>query len=346
MPDHVMGSRGGDGTGVSGRARFTVVMATADRPDQIAGTLEAVGGAIAAAGGDHALVVADNGSRASAREAVEAFASRAPFQVAYLRCAPANRSAAMNAGLRAAETEWIAFTDDDTEPDRDWLSNASAYAAASGCRVFGGRVTPLGATAPLPAWYRPDRSGRKPGFVIEVAYDPMERSGLLEPSHKVPYGANMFVRRDMFDQYGGFDEALWEICGKAALGGDDTEFLIRLRSRGEAIGYCHEALVRHPVHCERANLRAQLSLAYEYGWRSLLVFGESNPVRRELYRFKRMAGAGGRALAEWMRGNQPDAVSGLLLVAYHCGALVCRLSPVCRRWKETRAAREETTRRG
>ena len=184
---------------------------------------------------------------------------------------------------------------------------------------------------PLPAWLKPGRSGRVASHGILVRYAPLAASGMLRPSDPVPYGANFFVRRDLFERHGLFDEALWELGGRAALGGEDTEFEVRVRDRGEPIGYCREALVVHPVHYERCRLRRQLRLAYDYGWREPLVFFRADRPRFEFYRAPLILRGAAGAVGDWLRGDPAGAVDHLLRATRCLGEAAGRLSRAYRR---------------
>jgi GT2 family glycosyltransferase len=311
--------------------RFTVVMATCNRPDRIGRTLDAIGEAIRASGKSHAIVVADNGTDRLAEAEVQSFARRSSLPgVRYLRCPPRDRCKALNAAVRAATTEWIAFTDDDTLPVPEWLSAASAYAEASGVNIFGGRVEPGKPEGPMPLWMTPGKSGHVPGHVIFVRYAPRQSSGLLGAGDRVPFGANFFARKSLFEKYGGFDETLWPLLGRAALGGDDTEFEVRVRERGERIGYCHEALIIHPVHHERCTLSDQFRLAFEYGWRDPIVFFRKDRPLIEAYRLPLLAKFGWRAFADYAGGDQAGAVDDMLKLIRCWGEMRSRWSSAYR----------------
>ncbi len=66
-----------------------------------------------------------------------------------------------------------------------------------------------------------------------VGYEPRPASGLLDARSMVPLGANFFAMRRLFAEHGGYDEQLWDRCGKAALGVEDAEMGMRIRARGE-----------------------------------------------------------------------------------------------------------------
>jgi len=243
---------------------FTVVIATCNRPDRLAKALDAVAVAIERTGEAHDVVVADNGVGHPTEPVVEAFAQRVPFPVRYRPSAPLSKAAALNAGIAAARSPWIAFTDDDCLPDPDWLTGAVRYIDSHDVNLFSGKLQAAPVEFRLPRWLKNDELPWSPAF---VDYAPLPGNGVLDADERVPFGANIFIKKWVFDTYGGYDEELWDRCGKAALGSEDAEFAIRVRDRGETIGYCAEALVVHPVHPERATLTYYLRHIFHFGVR-------------------------------------------------------------------------------
>jgi len=318
-------------------AAISVIVATCDRPARLGQALRHIVAAAAAVGGAP-IVVADNGLEpaAAAAEAAGAGAIR------YLRTAPRNKPRALNAAIAAAETDWLAFTDDDTLPDAEWLKAGQAFAARGLCRVFGGRIEAGPPPEALPAWMRPDAQGEYPGHGVFVRYRPLRESGLLRPQDPVPYGANFFARREVFREHGGYDERLWACCGRAALGAEDGELGQRLRRRGEPIGYCRETLVVHPVHAERCRWGAQLRLAFYYGWRDPLVEFDPHRPLLEGYRLRQLGRWTARALWRRCRGAEAAAFADALKAARAAGALLCRGSRAYRRRAAQMRRAEET----
>jgi len=312
---------------------FTVIIATCGRPDRLAICLEALGDAIVADGGGHEVVVVDNAADLGARGAVTEFARTAKYSVKYMVSDPRNKSRALNAGIAAAQNEWLAFTDDDTIPDHGWLREGAAYAERGGCRVFGGRIeAPPPGIAP-PRWLVPGKSCRVPAIGgAFVLYHPLPQSGMLRVQDPVPFGANVFVRRDVFADYGGYDDELWVLCGKAALGVDDGEFGVRLKTAGEPIGYCHEALVLHPVHPERYSLWSHAKIGYYYGWRDPLVFFEPGRPPLELFHIRLLLKLTIRMTVSLMKNDLGGFASDLVDVARTIGGLMGRLSGSYRTW--------------
>ena len=324
---------------------FTVIIATCGRPGVLVENLAAVAEAIRVHNAGDCIIVVDNDRWGSAEGVVERFRADSGLTVTYLRSSkPRNKCAALNTGIAAAETDWVAFTDDDTVPDRDWLVQADEYIAQSSCRYFGGRIIAGEPDGPLPRWALPDRTGSMPRTEgIFVQYDPLQTTGVLSGGASVPFGANAFARKDLFKELGGYDASLWDICGKAALGVDDGEFGVRLQNAGEVIGYCREAVVVHPVHHDRCSFRRQMRLNFYYGWRDPLVFFELNRPLVELYRSRLFLSQMVKAMFCMVRGRRADAVTAFLQSMRSAGCLTCRFS---RSYRKRIAYEEERTDHG
>jgi GT2 family glycosyltransferase len=323
---------------------FSIIIATCGRPGRLAETLGYVNRAIQRLGGAHSLVVVDNDPQYQAKSVVRELQSTTDTQIIYLRSEPRNKSAALNAGIAAAPTDWLAFTDDDTEPDSEWLCEGTQYLQSTGVRIAGGRVVPGFMEGVLPPWLIAGAAGRIPHGGVFVKYEPMLASGLLKPEDPIPFGANVFIHKSVFRDFGGYDEDLWRLCGKAALGVDDGEFGVRIKAAGEPIGYCHEALVIHPVHLERASIREHLRIAYRYGWRDPMVFFDVRRPLVESFRFKRMSQLGVRSVVNLMKRDPAGTVADWVDIAKHWGAICNRWSPQYRRWtgiKEEQAQEDE-----
>lgn len=126
-------------------------------------------------------------------------------------------AAARNRGWRAARAAIVAFTDDDTVPDRNWLKHGVA-AFATGADVVCGRVA-------------------MPISAVPTDYEADARQ--LETAEFVT--ANCLCRKDVLEALGGFDERFrlaWR---------EDSDFHFRLLQSGARISHAGDALVVHPV---------------------------------------------------------------------------------------------------
>lgn len=138
---------------------------------------------------------------------------------------PENRGsyAARNQGLRMATGDVLAFVDADQRVDPAWL--VAGLAALASADYVGGAVEIEMPSAPT-AWEAYDHLAAFP-----VRY-------YLEERHFAPT-ANLFVRREVFEQLGGFEEALKS--------GGDREFGVRVHRAGMRMAYCDAAVTLHPA---------------------------------------------------------------------------------------------------
>ena len=131
-----------------------------------------------------------------------------------LRSGPA---AARNRGWRKARAPIVAFTDDDTVPDRAWLEEGIAAIRRGADAVVGRTRMPL---SDPPTDYERNESG-------------LERAEFIT--------ANCFLRRIVLERLRGFDEAFrmpWR---------EDSDLHFRLIGHGLRIARAERAVVVHPV---------------------------------------------------------------------------------------------------
>ena len=202
----------------------SVVVPTYRRPAMLAACLHAL---IAQdfAPERYEIIVCDDGPDDATRACVERFRDAQAARGPVLRYVPVTRTqgpaGARNAGWRVARSPMIAFTDDDTLPNRQWLANGVAALAHGAAAAAGRIVVPLPA---LPTDYEADASG-------------LERAEFAT--------ANAFVVRSFLTMTGGFDErftSAWR---------EDSDLQFRLLHAGGKIVRADDAVVVHPVRPAR-----------------------------------------------------------------------------------------------
>lgn len=164
------------------------------------------------------IVIADDAPEKAVRELVERARAHAGCRLQYVPVRDTQGAAgARNAGWRAARGEIIAFTDDDTIPDRNWL--------IEGLRAFAGGASAVTGRVEMPLPERP------------TDYE-KDAAGLTRAEFVT---ANCFVRREVLARIGGFDErftSAWR---------EDSDLHFRLLDAGEPIEHAPDAVVVHPV---------------------------------------------------------------------------------------------------
>lgn len=143
-------------------------------------------------------------------------------------------AAARNLGWRAAGGKYIAFTDDDCIPTKDWLKNGLAALERGADGVSGQVIVPL---PPHPTDHDLNTTG-------------LERSLFIT--------ANCFYRKQALEKVGGFDErfkAAWR---------EDSDLFFTLKESGCRLVRSPRAVVIHPIRPEPwgSSLRQQRKSIY------------------------------------------------------------------------------------
>lgn len=167
------------------------------------------------------IVVVDDNPNRGTDEVVTNWAIRAAHSglaVSYIASSgPHGPAAARNRGWRAARGTVIAFTDDDTVAEPDWLQNGLRAFEDDVQAVWGRIMMPLSA---VPTDYERDAKN-------------------LEQAEFVT--ANCFCRKQVLEELGGFDERFrfaWR---------EDADLYFRLLGRNGRIVYAPTAVITHPI---------------------------------------------------------------------------------------------------
>lgn len=132
--------------------------------------------------------------------------------------------AARNLGLKHAKGEFIAFTDADCIPDPDWIEQG-VHLLKQGYDLVGGKMV----------FFKP-KDGTNKAYLFESRFSFQQDRNILQNKQSIT--ANLFVRREVFDQIGLFDPDL--------LSGGDYEWTKRATSLGKTLAYQEKAVIRHP----------------------------------------------------------------------------------------------------
>lgn len=230
------------------------------------------------------VIIVDNDDTPSARARVTETAATMSLPVNYVHAPGANISIARNAGLDAAEAEWVAFLDDDEIAAPDWLVALVARQRATGADgIFGHSRAVYGPDAP--AWIvRGD-------FHSQIS---APRNGVVETGHT----CNALLRWSGTRWVG----ERFEIA-RGQSGGEDTEFFFRLRDFGAKYAIADDAIVTEEVPASRLTLGWLLRRRYRIG-QSYAASASGGMARAQLFALATVKAAycGLRAL-----GAFPDA---------------------------------------
>ncbi len=221
---------------------ISVVICTRNRAALLAGALESVCGQTLSPEGFE-IVVVDNGSTDDTPAVVARFAARHP-NVRGTAEPLAGLSHARNRGWREAAGEYVGFLDDDGEAPPEWLSVAREIIGRFRPAAFGG---PYFASydSPKPRWWKD----------AYRTFRPSEEARPLGESEHLS-GGNLFLRRELLAEAGGFDPRLG-MAGTRISMGEETSLLreIRIRRPGALIYYDPRLYIRHLVHPSKMKWR-------------------------------------------------------------------------------------------
>ncbi|MCP2254141.1 haloacid dehalogenase superfamily, subfamily IA, variant 3 with third motif having DD or ED [Prauserella aidingensis] len=237
--------------------RCTVVVPTGGRPS-LGTTLTAVDAAEGAAPVE-IVVVDDRGDPGSPLPIPELTTS-----VRVVRSGGGGPARARNIGWRLAETEWVAFLDDDVVPGHTWCGDLMDDLASLGPEVAGSQGN---ITVPLPGGRRPTDDERSTYALTEARW----------------ITADMAYRRSALAAVGGFDERFPRAYR------EDADLAVRMQHLGYRLVRGHRRTT-HPPHRPAflASVRRQagnaddalLRAKYGPGWRELIGEG---PGRRRTH---------------------------------------------------------------
>ncbi|HEY2151825.1 MAG TPA: glycosyltransferase [Vicinamibacterales bacterium] len=191
------------------------------------------------------IIVSDNGSTDDTRDVVTSIEG-AGCAVRYLSVPEPGKSHAVNAALRIARGDVIAFTDDDVQPEPGWIASLVRAFEETGADFVAGRIRPIWELAP-PEWMSPALHG-----VLAIPDNGDVRLPIAkgDTNQVMPIGANTAIRASVLAQIGGLRTDLGKLNGSLRTG-EDHELFLRLIHHGYRGVYEPGALVAHFVPASR-----------------------------------------------------------------------------------------------
>lgn len=169
------------------------------------------------------IIVVDNGATEIIRQTVEKFE-----KVKYLKESQGFSYNARNTGIKNAKGEFLAFTDADCIPEKDWLENGvKRFVEEENCGIVGGKIE----------FFFLDEN--KPNAVeLYESLFYLEQKKYIEQLN-FSTTANLFTHKRVFDKVGLFQTDMTS--------GGDYEFGNRVFENSLRIVYEEKAIIKHPA---------------------------------------------------------------------------------------------------
>lgn len=238
--------------------RLSLVIATYNRAEQLMVTL----GSVAMQSAEPSLwecIVVDNNSADDTHQRVEAFAKEHnKLNIRYIFERNQGLSHARNAGIAASSGDIVAFIDDDERIVEEFIE---AY-----IELFDSHPDAMAAGGKIIAEYPAGRPHWMSRYTEQPIANPMDFGGdvRLFPSHRIPGGGNMAMRRRLFDSVGDFNTSLGR-TGKRLLGGEECELFERIAQFEYKVYYVPQAVMYHIIPEEKLTRDYFVRLATNIG---------------------------------------------------------------------------------
>jgi succinoglycan biosynthesis protein ExoM len=176
--------------------------------------------------------------------------------------------------LTAHTAEFVAMIDDDEWPSPDWLDAFIRVQRATGADALQGSIHRVFENDPG-AWVAH----------CDGVTDVVRPTG---PVEMLQGAGNLFIRRALLEKL----SAPWFDTSFNTTGGEDADFLMRLKEHGAHFAWADEAVAFDRVPASRANLKWALKRAYSVGNSDMRVFLKHRPsVGAQLGALAKIAGA-------------------------------------------------------
>ncbi len=222
----------------------SVIVPTRDRPRRLQSCLTALATQTLDSRRFEVIIV-DDGSATSLASVVEPFSAR--LQLTLIEQRNAGPACARNAGAVRARGAFLAFTDDDCEPQPEWLSVLLTELRRQPDSICGGHTVNALSDSVL---------SEASQLLIDFLYHSESKHDSGDQAPGFFTSNNFALRASLFGGIGGFDESFRFAAG------EDREICERWRRRGYGLVRTPDAIVKHS---HALSLRAFWRQHFNYG---------------------------------------------------------------------------------
>lgn len=190
------------------------------------------------------VIVVDNNSTDNTLQLLEEYKKQHPdYNFRYVTEPTQGVAYTRNRGAKEAKGEIVAYLDDDSIAQPNWLqSTVDFFDDNPDVYSTGGKITPYFLTD-VPDWYS------KYFFGLVGNFDQGKNVKQLT-GQRYPCGANMAFREKVFDEVGYFNTALGR-SGKGLLANEEKDIYMRILDYGKKVFYLPGVQVLHAVEANK-----------------------------------------------------------------------------------------------
>jgi len=225
---------------------ISVIVCTYNRAHYLADTLDHLLHQSAAID-DFEVLVINNKSTDDTEDVCTQFSTKNPaFPFRYIVEMAQGLSFARNSGIKEAKGDVLTFIDDDAFAQVDFIKHIQEHFESNAQTLaVGGKIIPKYEDGE-PRWMS------KYLLPLVAALDMGDKIKPF-PKSKFPIGANMSMRKEVFDDYGIFDVNLGR-KGSTLEGSEEKDLFSRITKSGANIMYIPQTVVHHIIPPKRVSL--------------------------------------------------------------------------------------------
>lgn len=210
----------------------SIVIATKNRPDHLKRCLASL---TSQSTKPNEIFVIDQSTNIFSKNITSQFSLAFPsINIQYTHQIPRGISHARNVGIRSAQSQVVAFTDDDCIADDNWVPNiTNAFVQHKDINAIFGQIKPFVPTR--------TRHARCPCLFLDT-HTQYINSPCAHWKH-IGFGNNMAFRKHLFNTHGEFKE--WLGVGSIGKSAEDAEYALRLLLNKQQIMYNPKILIYH-----------------------------------------------------------------------------------------------------
>lgn len=217
------------------------------------------------------IIIVNNNSSDTTQEIADQYASRY-CNTRVISEPRQGLSYARNRGWQEAESDWIAYIDDDAKAPSEYVSRVLDIIDKYDFDCFGGVYLPWYKYG-KPEWFR-DRYASNMGV--------QDYTGPLNSGYAS--GGNLVIKRSLLEKLGGFNPGFGMNPGQIAYG-EETALQMQLRAAGFVIGFDPGLIVEHLVSREKLSPWWHVKSAYARS-RDYTCFLDDSPYSSTLHVIK------------------------------------------------------------